>query len=70
MAQVPKLDDPELLLDLLGLVGTIKLNLSLVTRWWVNELGLYVQLHYAGGEGRLQAGSTHRSYFDAWGKET
>lgn len=69
MAEVPKADDPELLLDILGWVGTIKLNLPLVTRWWVNELGLYVQLHYAGGQGRLQAGGTHRSYFDAWGKE-
>jgi len=69
MPQVPDVDDPKLLLDLLGLVGTIKLNLPLVTRWWSNELGLYVQLHYAGGQGRLQAGGTHRSYFDAWGKE-
>lgn len=69
MAQVPEVDDPELLLDKLGWVGTIKLNLPLVTRWWSNELGLYVQLHYAGGQGRLQAGGTHRSYFDAWGKK-
>lgn len=69
MAQVPKIEDPELLLDLLGWVGTIKLNLPLVTRSWLNELGLYVQLHYAGGQGRLQAGGMHRSYFDAWGKE-
>jgi len=69
MAQVPKVEDTELLLDILGWVGTIKLNLPLVTRSWLNELGLYVQLHYAGGQGRLQAGGTHRSYFDAWGKE-
>jgi hypothetical protein len=69
MAQVPKVEDTELLLDLLGWVGTIKLNLPLVTRSWLNELGLYVQLHYAGGQGRLQAGGLHRSYFDAWGKE-
>lgn len=69
MTQVPKVDDPELLLDRLGWVGTIRLNLPLVTRSWLNELGLYVQLHYAGGQGRLQAGGVHRSYFDAWGKE-
>lgn len=69
MAQVPKVDDPELLLDKLGWVGTIKLNLPLVTRCWLNELGLYVQLHYAADQGRLQAGGVHRSYFDAWGKE-
>jgi hypothetical protein len=69
MVQVPKVEDTELLLDLLGWIGTIKLNLPLVTRSWLNELGLYVQLHYAGGEGRLQAGGMHISYFDAWGKE-
>ncbi len=69
MAQVPKVEDTELLLDLLGWAGTIKLNLPLVTRSWLNELGLYVQLHYAGGQGRLQAGGIHRSYFDAWGRE-
>jgi hypothetical protein len=69
MAQVPKVDDPGLLLDILGWVGTIKLNLPLITRSWLNELGLYVQLHYAAGQGRLQAGGMHRSYFDAWGKE-
>jgi len=69
MTQVPRVEDTELLLDLLGWVGTIKLNLPLVTRSWLNELGLHVQLHYAGGQGRLQAGGTHRSYFDAWGKE-
>ena len=69
MAQAPKVDDAQLLLDLLGWVGTIKLNLSLVTRSWLNELGLHVQLHYAGGQGRLEAGGPHRSYFDAWGKK-
>jgi hypothetical protein len=69
MAQVPKVEDTELLLDKLGWVGTIKLNLPVITRSWLNELGLYVQLHYVGGQGRLQAGGMHRSYFDAWGKE-
>ena len=69
MAEVPKVDDPGILLDKLGMVGTIKLNLPLVTRSWLNELGLYVQLHYAAGQGRFQAGGKYRSYFDAWGTE-
>jgi hypothetical protein len=69
MTQVPKVEDTELLLDLLGWVGTIKLNLPPVTCSWLNELGLYLQLHYAGRQGRLQAGGMHRSYLDAWGKE-
>lgn len=69
MGEVPKVDDVTVLLDKLGWVGTIKLNMSIVNRWWLNELGLYVQLHYAAGQGRLQAGGKHRSYFDAWGTE-
>jgi hypothetical protein len=69
MTQVPKVEDLGILLDKLGWVGTIKLHLPLVTRSWLNELGLYVQLHYAAGQGRLQAGGKYRSYFDAWGKE-
>ena len=69
MTQVPKVEDSGILLDKLGWVGTIKLHLPLVTRSWLNELGLYVQLHYVAGQGRLQAGGKYRSYFDAWGKE-
>lgn len=69
MSEVPKVDDVRVLLDKLGWVGTIKLNLPIATRWWLNELGLYVQLHYAAGQGRLQAGGKYRSYLDAWGSE-
>lgn len=69
MNEVPSVDDPKILLDKLGWIGNIKLNLPPVTRSWLNETGLYVQLHYASGQGRLEAGSEFRSCFDAWGKE-
>lgn len=57
------------LLDKLGWLGTIKLNMPFSRHWWLNELGLYVQLRYAAGQGRLQAGGKYKSYFDAWGPE-
>ncbi len=69
MGKVPKVDDVTVLLDILGWVGTVKSNMSIVTRWWLNELGLYVQLRYAAGKGRLQAGGKYKSYLDAWGTE-
>lgn len=69
MDEVPKVDDVKILLDKLGWVGTIKLNMSITDHWWFNELGLYVQLRYAAGQGRLQAGGKYKSYFDAWGTE-
>lgn len=69
MGKVPKANDVTLLLDKLGWVGTIRLGLSIVDRWWLNELGLYVQLRHAAGQVRLQAGGKYRSYFDAWGTE-
>jgi hypothetical protein len=65
----PKVNDEALLFELLGWIGTIKLGLPLEQRWLLNELGLYVQLHYAGGWGRLAAGGKYRSYFDARGPE-
>ena len=69
MGEVPKVDDVEVLLGILGEVGTIKLNMPFTRRWWLNELGLYVQLRYAAGQGRLRAGGKYKSYFDAWGTE-
>ncbi len=69
MGEVPKVDNVRILLDKLGWVGTIKLNMPIATRWWLDELGLYVQLQYAAGDGRLQAGGKYRSYFDAWGPQ-
>lgn len=69
MGEVPKVDDVRVLLDKLRWVGTIKSNMPITKRWWLNELGLYVQLRYAAGKGRLQAGGKYKSYFDAWGTE-
>ena len=69
MGKVPKVNDVRVLLDKLGWVGTIKLNMPFTRHWWLNELGLYVRLHYAGRQGHLQAGGKYKSYFDAWGPE-
>jgi len=69
MGEVPKVDDVAVLLVKLGWIGIIKLNMSIADRWWLNELGLYVQLRYAAGRGRLRAGGKYKSYFDAWGTE-
>ena len=69
MGKVPKVDDATVLLDTLGWVGTVKLNMPIVTRWWLSELGLYLKLNYAAGQGRLRAGGKYKSYLDAWGTE-
>lgn len=69
MCEVSKVNDVRVLLNKLGRVGIIKLNMPVVTRWWLNELGLYVQLRCEEGKCRLQAGGKYRSYLDAWGTE-
>jgi hypothetical protein len=63
--EIRKITEVEELLAILQTIGTLKNNLPLRLRGWLNSLGLYVQLRYAGGWARLEAGGMFRSCFDA-----
>lgn len=52
----PQPQPPEELIGKLFLIGSLKNAMPLNLRGWVNEVGLYVQLAWAGPSGRLQAG--------------
>ena len=66
MRKVPPVNDVEVLLDKLWWIGTLKNEMPMHMRCYLNEMGLYVQLRRAGGWERLAAGGKYRSYFDAW----
>lgn len=52
----PSPQPPQELTNKLQLIGSIKNALPFNHRGWINEAGLYVQLHFAGPLGRLEAG--------------
>jgi hypothetical protein len=65
MPKPRKVHDIEELLSILQTIGNLKNDLPLRLRDWISILGLYVQLRFAGGWERLEAGGRFRSYFDA-----
>jgi hypothetical protein len=57
----------ETLLARLTQIGEIKNKLPLNQRGWCNRLGLFVQLHIAGGHAKLEAGDDKwHSQIEAW----
>lgn len=63
--QIRKITEIEELLPMLISIAELKNHLPLHLRAWLNDLGLYVQLRYAGGWARLEAGGMFRSCLDA-----
>lgn len=62
-----KVSEPETLIETLKWVGQVKNRMPFQLRWWLNELGLFVQLRDLTPERHLMAGGKFRKYFHAVG---